>query len=345
MEKLNINQFEKIISLTDSYSRKLDYLRVSITDKCNLRCNYCMPGEGIDHLKHDEVLRNEEFVYFIDVFAKLGVKKIRFTGGEPLIRKGFIDILSGTHSMHPDLDLCITTNGILLDDVLAELRELNVRKLNISLDSMTRNGFKLVTGKDYFPGVISNIEKALLMNFFDVKINCVLHEGILKELDDFIEYFKDKNVTLRFIEKMPFPNLHNNKEPDSSDLISGLEKLGTLTRDDIGDTRVAMMYNLLYKNKNSIRIGIIPPLSHCFCSQCNRLRLTCDGFLRTCLHSDTEFDSKTPYRMDMGGEAVVKIIRQAVAQKPEKHNFDCNFFSGNTCSSITTGRAMSKIGG
>ncbi|MBN2041449.1 MAG: GTP 3',8-cyclase MoaA [Spirochaetes bacterium] len=344
MENLNINKFRKIAPLTDGFARKLDYLRVSITDKCNLRCNYCMPAEGVEFLKHDEVLRNEEFIYFIDIFANLGVRKVRFTGGEPLLRKGFTDILTGTRDKHPDIELCITTNGILLDEVLDDLKRLNVRKLNISLDSMSRQGFLQIARRDYFDRVISNIEKTLEMDFFDVKINSVLHHDILKELNDFIEYFKNRNVTLRFIEKMPFPHLDNQKELNSDDLTAALEKIGRIERNNKEDTRVAVMYDLIYRN-NKIKIGIIPPMTHCFCSQCNRLRLTCDGFLRTCLHSDTEYDLKTPYRMDMGDEAVEKIIKQAVLEKPKKHNFECDIYSGNVCSSITKNRTMSKIGG
>jgi GTP 3',8-cyclase len=330
--------------LTDSYSRKLDYLRVSITDKCNLRCSYCMPAEGVELLNHDEVLRNEEFVHLIKIFADLGILKVRFTGGEPLVRKGFIDIVTGTREACPGLELCLTTNGILLDEALADLKKFNVKKLNISLDTLLRDEFTKITGRDYFNRVISNIEKTISMDFFEVKINSVLREEILKELNNFLDYFKDKKVTLRFIEKMPFSNEKNHLQISSGDLISELEKMGELTRSSNSDTRVAVMYNLKFEKKYNIKIGIIPPLSHNFCANCNRLRLTCDGFLRTCLLSNNEYDLKSAYRMDMGNEAIKGIILRAVHEKPKAHNIDCNA-PDFTCSSLISKRTMSKIGG
>jgi GTP 3',8-cyclase len=332
--------------LIDSFSRKLDYLRISITDKCNLRCNYCMPAEGIDHLKHDEVLRNEEFVHFIGIFSRLGIRKIRFTGGEPLVRKGFIEIVTQARALCPDMEFCITTNGILLDEVMTDLINLNVKKLNISLDSMSRSGFKKITRRDYFDRLIGNIEKALSYDFFEIKINSVMHEDIVGELDAFFDYFADKKVVLRFIERMPFAGLENNGEYiDCDGLLEEISKRGNILRNGSEDTRVSMNYDFIYKNNRKLKIGVIPPMSHNFCSQCNRLRLTCDGFLRACLHSNTEFDLKTPYRMDMGDKAIEDVILKAVRQKPLRHNLGCDSFSGNVCSSLTPARTMSKIGG
>jgi GTP 3',8-cyclase len=328
--------------LIDKYLRKLDYLRVSITDKCNLRCNYCMP-QGTALLEHDEVLRNEEFVYIISLFAKLGAQKVRFTGGEPLVRKGFIDIVSGTREACPDLELCLTTNGILLDEVLNDLKALNVKKLNISLDTLSRDKFTEITGKDYFDRVITNIENALNQNFFEIKINSVLHEEILNGLENFLDYFKDKNVTLRFIEKMPFA-LTDKKQITYNDLLIELDKNGKTFRNDSEDTKVAFMYDYKYKNKYDMKIGIIPPVSHNFCSGCNRLRLTCDGFLRTCLLSSKEYDLKSAFRMNMGDEAVEKIIRKAIGEKPKAHSLECSN-PDDICSSLNSTRNMSKIGG
>jgi GTP 3',8-cyclase len=330
--------------LTDSYSRKLNYLRVSITDKCNLRCSYCMPVEGVELLNHDEVLRNEEFVHLIKIFADLGIVKVRFTGGEPLVRKGFIDIVAWTREAYPDIELCLTTNGILLDEALADLKKFNVKKLNISLDTLSRDEFTKVTGRDYFKRVISNIDRVISMDFFEVKINSVLREEILKELNDFLDYFKDKKVTLRFIEKMPFSHEKNHLRISSGDLISELEKRGELVRSSKSDTKVALMYNLKYNEKYNIKIGIIPPMSHNFCAKCNRLRLTCDGFLRTCLLSNNEYDLKSAFRMDAGDEAIKEIILRAVQEKPKAHNIECNS-PDFVCSSLISKRTMSKIGG
>ncbi len=330
--------------LKDSFSRKLDYLRVSVTDKCNLRCSYCMPAEGVGLLEHDQVLRNEEFVHLIKIFAGLGIIKVRFTGGEPLVRKGFMDIITWTREECPGLELCLTTNGILLDEALEDLKKFNVRKLNISLDTLSRDDFKKITGRDYFNKVISNIEKALGMDFFEVKINSVLREEIFGELNDFLDYFKEKKITLRFIEKMPFSGEKDRLQITSGDLVSELEKRGELARSSKSDTRVAVMYNLRYNKKFDIKIGIIPPMSHNFCASCNRLRLTCDGYLRTCLLSNNEYDLKSAHRMDMGDEAIKEIILDAVHEKPKAHNIDCNA-PDFTCSSLVSKRTMSKIGG
>ncbi|MFH0976033.1 MAG: GTP 3',8-cyclase MoaA [Spirochaetota bacterium] len=330
--------------LIDSFSRKLDYLRVSITDKCNLRCSYCMPPEGLELLEHDEVLRNEEFIYLIRIFADLGIKKVRFTGGEPLVRKGFLDIVEGTREASPDLELCLTTNGVLLDKVIPDLKRLSVKKLNISLDTLSQDEFKKITGRDYFNKVISNIENAISMDYFEVKINCVLREDTLNELDDFLEYFKDKKAILRFIEKMPFSLDKNSRQVSFNDLIAELGKRGKLERNNSLDTKVAVMYNLIYKSIYTIKIGVIPPMSHNFCAKCNRLRLTCDGFLRTCLLANNEYDLKSVYRMDMGDKALKDFILRAVSEKPKAHNMDCNS-PDEGCFSLVSRRRMSEIGG
>ena len=303
-----------------------------------------MPVQGVDHLKHDEVLRNEEFVHLIDVFASLGISKVRFTGGEPLVRKGLVDIIAGTRKAWPEIELCVTTNGILLDEALADFKKYNVKRLNISLDTLSRQEFVNITGRDYFDRVVSNIEKALAMDCFEVKINAVLRQATLTELGDFMEFFKDKKITLRFIEMMPFSDDNNRAQVTSHELLAGLEKTGKIERSSNVDTKVAKMYNFKYNNRYNIKIGIIPPMSHNFCAYCNRLRLTSDGFLRTCLLSNKEYDLKSAYRMDMGDEALKEIILQAVGEKPKSHTVDCNT-PDFICSSLVSKRTMSKIGG
>lgn len=331
--------------LTDNYKRRLDYLRVSLTDKCNLRCIYCMPPDGIEALPHDEVLRNEEFIHLIKLFAGLGIRKIRFTGGEPLVRKGFLEIVSTTASLFPNLELCLTTNGILLDDVLDDIYRAGLKKLNISLDTMSRERYQAITGRDGFDRVISNIERALDYDGFELKVNAVLFDDSLNSLDDFLEYFKDKRLTLRFIEKMPFlTNERVHSDMTSEKLIDLLNTKGELLRIKDADTNVARMFTLFYKNKYHIKIGIIPPITHKFCSSCNRLRLTCDGFLKTCLYSMEEYDLKSLYRMDMGDDAIKNIILKAIKAKPLCHNLDGEHKIENNCSAITS-RAMSRIGG
>ena len=331
--------------LRDNYLRTHNYLRVSVTDKCNLRCRYCMPPEGIKFLPHDEVLRNEEFIKLNEIFIKLGVKKIRFTGGEPLIRKGFFDIISETTKIDPNVMLCVTTNGTLLDEHISDLKKHNVKKLNISLDTMSGARFSSITGVNKFDAVINNIEKSLETNFFDIKINGVLMKSTLNEIDDFLLYFADKNITLRFIERMPVTEQDKfNEFIPADDLIEILKEKGELTRKDSDDTNVAFRYDLKFKNKN-IKIGIIPPVTHRFCASCNRLRITSEGNLKTCLHSDKHYNLKELLRNDTGESELISHIENAIKDKWEGLNFECTS-DNKGCRSISAGiKSMSGIGG
>lgn len=331
--------------LTDTFNRKLDYLRVSVTDKCNLRCSYCIPPAGVEYLSHDNVLRNEEFLRFIELFVKLGVKKIRFTGGEPFVRKGFIDILRETRESFPDVALCITTNGVLLEKHLDDLQRLDVRQLNVSLDTVRKGRYAAITGCDVFDEVQRGIRSALERDFFNLKINAVLLPELLDEMDEYLDFFKGDDITLRFIERMPFVKDGVGHTFLSSDsFIDLLKQKGSIVRNERTDTNVAMMFEYNYSDRYPLRIGVIPALTHKFCSRCNRLRLTCDGRIRTCLLSNLEYDIKTPHRMDMGDEAILKIIETAVREKPMEHGIECSG-EGDGCVSLQNTRAMLKIGG
>ncbi|MBP6993176.1 MAG: GTP 3',8-cyclase MoaA [Spirochaetes bacterium] len=331
--------------LTDSYLRKHDYLRVSITDHCNLRCAYCMPPEGVALLSHDQVLRNEEFIRLIGIFVSLGVVKVRFTGGEPLLRKGFVDIAAKTREMFPALELCLTTNGTLLGDFIGDLKDHGVRKLNISLDTLSRDRYRSITRRDCFEDVIRNIDRALAESYFDVKINAVLSGDTIAELDDFLEYFKERNVTLRFIERMPFTaEPHGGSFLPSDRFIEELAARGDLDRNRAIDTSVALMYNFMYRGRYPVRIGVIPPVSKKFCGSCNRLRLTSDGSLKTCLHSGADHALKELLRSGADDAAVAREILAAVKQKHEGHSLDCASDEGGCAALVSTG-FMSKIGG
>ena len=304
-----------------------------------------MPPEGVKFVTHDEVLRNEEFVKLIDIFIRMGIKKIRFTGGEPLIRKGFFDIISANVKMHPEIDLCLTTNGTLLEEHIADLKKYNVKKLNISLDTMSREKFHSLTGADHFNTVINNIERSLSSGFFDIKINGVLLKGTLEEIDDFLDYFADKNITLRFIERMPVTEQDEFNEFIPSDkLIRLLGSKGELIRKNGDDTGVSLRYDLKYKNRN-IRIGVIPPVTHRFCATCSRLRITADGNFKTCLHSSTLYNLKHLLRNKADETDIIEYIFSAIKEKEEGHNIKCT--ADNTgCRSITSGiKSMSNIGG
>jgi cyclic pyranopterin phosphate synthase len=332
--------------MEDKYLRKIDYLRVSLTDKCNLRCRYCIPPTGVEMLDHDEVLRNEEFIHFLDIFVGLGVRKIRFTGGEPLVRKGFLEIIEKTRERFPVLELCLTTNGTLLEGSLERLRALEVRKINISLDTLDRERYRFITGRDARDSVLSAIERALEYDYFKIKINAVLFSETLAELGQLIEYASTRELALRFIERMPFLGEDGKQDfVTSAELEKAFGGYGDLKRDTESDTSVAVMYELSGSGPRSVRIGIIPPMTNKFCSQCNRLRLTCDGRLKTCLYSQKEYDLKTPHRQDMGDEALREIIIGAVSEKPKEHRIDCVEYGSQGCASLLSIRSMSKIGG
>ncbi len=332
-------------NLTDRFSRRLDYLRVSVTDKCNLRCVYCVPPAGVSYLSHDEVLRNEEFLHFMGIFVDLGVRKIRFTGGEPLVRRGFAELVSETARRFPGVELCLTTNAVLLDGYVDVLRDCGLRKVNVSLDSLDRRRYAAITGYDELDRVLKNLDMMIDSGRFDVKVNAVLLPETLEEIDSMLDYFSGRNVVLRFIERMPFGSSRSGERFVTSDEITArLARRGALERTVFNDTTVAEMFTLHYRGSYHIKIGVIPSLSHKFCSRCNRLRLTCDGHLRTCLLSNVEYDIKTPYRMDMGDDAIRNVILRAVSEKKREHAVDCSR-DEEGCGAIMAGRGMQKIGG
>jgi len=331
--------------LTDSYLRKHDYLRVSITDKCNLRCAYCMPPEGIPFLAHEEVLRNEEFVRLIRIFVEMGISKIRFTGGEPLIRKGLMNIIEEIRLRFPHVELAITTNGILLDEFLDDLHRLRVQKLNISLDTLSPARFLEVTRRDELPVVLANIDRALDRKFFDIKLNAVLFEETLEELEDLLVYAGERDIVFRFIERMPFSDSDLAESFISSDLlVEKISRMGVMTRNNVRDTAVSNRYDLRMDSGLLVKIGVIPSITHKFCASCNRLRLTADGSLKTCLHSAVEHDLKKALRSGNGDEDLKALIMGAVKDKQSSHKLDCYSADGG-CAAVVNSRTMSKIGG
>ena len=331
--------------LIDSFQRRHNYLRVSITDRCNLRCVYCMPEEGLECLPHHQILRNEEFMNLIGLFISMGIKKIRFTGGEPLVRKGFVDILGQTREMAPDVELAVTTNGVILGDYLDDFRRLGVNRINISLDTLQRDRYARLTRRDRLEPVLANIDSALGYGDFEVKLNAVLFDETLSELDDFIDYCLERDLVLRFIERMPFCESDRDAGFTSSDLLlEEFSKRGTLVRTGDRDSSVAHCYDLIINDDKKIHIGVIPPMTHKFCGSCNRLRLTSDGLLKTCLLSSHEYNLKDCMRSGSGEEEVRGLIMKALAEKGDGHHLDYTSQDGG-CAPLANSRTMSKIGG
>lgn len=323
--------------IEDNYNRIIDYFRISVTDRCNLRCLYCMPSGGIKLLSHDEILRYEEIIRLSQIAYELGFRKFRITGGEPLCRKGISYLISGIAKISSDIDLSITTNGVLLAKYADELKSAGLSRVNISLDTLNKEKFKEITHFDLFDEVINSINRAVEIGFDPVKINVVVVRGINDdEILDFVEFVKDKPLIVRFIELMPFRknNWNEKKFISSAEIRQIIEKHHSLSNiEDSFSNGPSVDYKI---NGYKGRIGFISPLTEKFCSSCNRLRLTADGYLLPCLISDKEIDIKTPMRSGANDKELMSIIQSAILNKPKGHKLN---------KACTTMRGMSRIGG
>lgn len=326
--------------LIDNYNRHINYLRISVTDRCNLRCVYCMPKEGLSQIGHDDVLRYEEILRVTRIAAKKGISKIRITGGEPLVRKNIVALVSDINRIQGIEDISITTNGVLLKKCAADLKAAGLRRINISLDSLDKEKYRKITRIGNIDDVLAGITEARICGFNPIKINFVPLKGINDdELSTVARLTMDRPVHIRFIEFMPMnvDNAWSNDHYVPNDRIrKELESIAPLIpvkREAQGGP--AQMFRF----ENALgQIGFISPLSNHFCATCNRLRLTADGKLRTCLFSDQEADLKSAMRSHCSDSQLEEIIARAILNKPERHKvLDPNF---EKCH-----RGMSAIGG
>ncbi len=327
--------------LIDAYERKIDYLRISVTDRCNLRCVYCMPPEGIELIESKDILRYEEFLRIVRIAADHGVTKIRVTGGEPLVRKGIIEFLAELASIKGIDDLSLTTNGVLLKEYAQRLKEAGLRRVNVSLDSLKRERFLKMTRGDNLQQVLDGLAEAERVGLTPVKLNMVVIKGFNDdEVLEFAMMSKVKPYHVRYIEYMPF-NTQEGWQRDKcitakqlKEMIEKVEPLFPVT-DASGGAGPARRYR--FKDAPG-EVGFISPVSEHFCGSCNRLRLTSDGKLRTCLFSDNEIDIRKALRDGSSDEAVEALLFRAVKEKPQGHQINENIFK--KCS-----RTMSLIGG
>ena len=305
--------------LVDPYGRVIDYLRVSITDLCNFRCVYCRPPEGVKLISHDEILRYEEILTIVSVAQELGIRKIRVTGGEPLVRRGVVDFIARLTRSAGIRDVGLTTNGSRLAEMADDLKAAGLTRINISLDSLRREVFRQITGYDQLDRVLAGIEAALEVGFHPVKINVVLLEGMNEtDVPEFARLTVERPLHVRFIERMPFGTDEVPGSPDSFCARSVIEmiqeSLGELHQEERQPSDgPATMFRLAGARG---RIGVIDPITGHFCGTCNRLRLTARGTLRPCLLGPNEIDIKTPLREGASREELARIIRRAVAAKP-----------------------------
>ncbi len=306
--------------LSDSFQRPINYLRISVTDRCNLRCIYCMPPGGVQLMSHDDILSYEEIYTIARAAAELGIDKLRLTGGEPLVRSGLPELVEMLSRIESINDISLTTNGTLLSRYAAELKSAGLRRVNISLDTLKAERFTLITRSGgSLSQVLEGIEAAKEAGLEPVKLNVVVMAGINDdELLDFANKTIAEDWHVRFIELMP---LAGETAPagfvSAADMKRRLELLGELEPclPSIGNGPAK--YFRLAQARGTI--GFITPVSEHFCFNCNRLRLTADGKLRPCLLSDYEVDLKTPLRGGISGEGLKESIEEAVANKPRQH--------------------------
>jgi cyclic pyranopterin phosphate synthase len=334
---------------SDAFNRPINYLRISVTDRCNLRCVYCLPPDGINLLPHAEVLTYEEIADVAAVAAEIGINKIRLTGGEPLVRAKLQELVALLAGIEGIDDISVTTNGILLKDYAAELKQVGLKRVNISLDSLKREKFAQITRHDKLNDVLKGIEAAKSCGLNPVKVNMVVMRGINDdEVIDFARLTLTDGWHVRFIELMPFAvdnppdghsvgaNVTSNPGFVSADEVKErLRVLGHLEPSlPITGNGPAKYFRL---PKASGTVGFIAPISQHFCFSCNRLRLTAEGKLRPCLLNDREVDLRQPLRSGASSNELKKIITGAIKSKPKNHRL--------ARGQISKKRLMSQVGG
>ena len=328
----------------DNHNREINYLRVSVTDRCNLRCIYCMPKEGLSLLGHEDILSYEEILRIVKIAVKRGIVKVRLTGGEPLVRRGLVDFISSLKTLDGLRDITLTTNGILLEDYAEPLYKAGIRRINVSLDSLNAEKYKSITRRGDLLRVIRGIKKAECIGFSPIKINVVAIKGFNDdELLNFAKLTVHKPYQIRFIEYMPigeaasengFAYLSNDTVKEIINSFSSLERIDGYRGEADGPAQV-------YRMKGAVgEIGLISSMSNHFCNSCNRLRLTADGHLRACLLSDDEVDLKSALRSGCSDSYLEDLIRKAILNKPKVSPLHCYENQRKKCI-----RNMSVIGG
>ena len=325
--------------LKDSFGRVIDDLRISVTDRCNFRCTYCMPAGGLPWMPKKEILTFEEIIRVARIGVELGIITIRVTGGEPTVRSNIEDLIRGLSQIDPNLDLTMTTNGFLLKKKARALREAGLKRINVSLDSLHRECFREMTRRDALDDVLAGLEEASAVGFWPIKVNVVVVRGVNEnEVLDFARFARDRGYQVRFIEFMPL----------DADRAWSLEKV-VPSREILA--RIDAQYPLVpvktdrpepatvFRFADGLgEVGVIPSVTEPFCGSCNRIRVTADGQLRTCLFSIKEHNLKTLLREGASDEEIKAFIVAAVWAKEPGHRINQPDF-------VQPERTMSAIGG
>ncbi len=344
--------------LADRWGRVADDLRISLIDKCNLRCTYCMPAEGMDWLRKDRLLTAEEAVRIADLGVRVfGVRDVRFTGGEPLVRRDLADIIAGVRRLHPRIPISITTNGIGLDRRIDDLVDAGLTRVNVSLDTVDREAFHELTRRDHLPQVIKGLAAAKAAGLEPVKVNAVLMRGINDTgAADLLEWCIDRGYQLRFIEQMPLDADHTWAREN---LVSGAEVRARLSeRFDLTPDPVprgsapAQLWEVRARGASSGagaeeaplgKVGVIASVTESFCAACSRTRITADGKVRSCLFSGEETDLLSVMRSGASDEEVCDVWASAMLLKPRAYGSDA--VTLNDPEYVQPERTMSAIGG
>jgi len=326
-------------TIKDKFGREIRYLRVSVTDRCNFRCKYCMPTHDFEHISHNEILSYEQMLFAVDVFSELGVQKVRVTGGEPLVRKGIGEFLESIGRIKGVEEVTLTTNGSLLMKHTETIKKAGIQRINVSLDSLKKEKYAEITGGFDLDKIIDGIKHAQRSGIGPIKTNMVVIKGYNDdEILDFCEFSAKNKIITRFIEFMPVGNFGEWKQEniiygkDIVDIIKSRYELTELKKIKFGGP--AKNYEL----SNGAMIGVITPISNHFCNECDKLRLTSDGKLRPCLLSDAEIDLKESI-INKDRDGLKKAIAEGLSIKDKEHKV----LSEKRDDGYK--RTMSKIGG
>lgn len=315
--------------MNDTLGRKITYLRLSVTDLCDLRCIYCMPEHGVPKRAHSEICSLEELCDMAAAAVSLGVRKVRITGGEPLVRRGVVSLCQMLRALPGLEELCLTTNGVRLPELAAPLREAGVDRLNISLDTLRPERYRSITRIGELSSVLRGLDAAEAAGFSHTKLNCVLMGGVNDdEIEDFVRLTQVRPISVRFIELMPMGACVGWDKARFLSAGAVLDRVPEL--EPAGTDGVSRLYRI---PGAAGTVGLIEPMSHAFCAECSRIRITADGKLKPCLHADMEIALR-----GLHGEALLDAIRQGIARKPERHALTRDGQSH-------AGRCMSEIGG
>jgi len=316
-------------SLIDPFNRKIEYVRVSVTDKCNYRCDYCMPEQGVHpEGRHTEYLSYDELARIIKAFVNLGVAKVRLTGGEPLVRKNLSSLVEQISGFDGLEDIALSTNAHYLDREAEALQQAGVSRVNISIDSLKPKRFNLITRGGDLPKVLAGVDKALEVGLKPVKFNMVVMKGTNDdEIEAMVDYGLEKGVEVRFIETMPIGpagvSMMDQHYPAEKILARIKQHVGKDLIPSAGKTHDGPSKNFMIAGTDT-RIGVISAVSQHFCESCNRVRLTAKGILALCLGQTDSVDLRTPLREGITDEALEELITNAMLKKPERHFFNEN---------------------